>query len=358
MPKVRNFDVLIVYNGASATSASITVKTNSVPFPLHSKNASCNLAYAYFLESCAQRGLKAAFTTSTDIIGAGTCKSYWSYQNKQWRKSHGACYSATIFDKFSPKSIENKILYGLLFSSPSIKPFNDPKLRKVFSDKQKTYNSFLNHAIPTISLLGDTLAQMNQACDQLSSTMVAHVGSKDFSTDIIMKDRYGAGGNHVYKFGAGQSKEMHAITALNPTISFVLQPFASSDLPTDIRLIYLGGKIIESYIRVAKANDFRCNEHQGGTLTYLKIEDIPRNILAKAQNINAQLNNHHSLYSLDFMVSNAGNPYLLEGNIGPGLDWNLSVKKEERNAKKFIRRIVKEIGYRTSQSTPPRPQIV
>ena len=350
------FDVLIVYNSSSAKSAGSHAKSNRTPFPQDSKNASCNLAYSYFLQSCAKQNLTAAFSTSNDIIGPGLCSSYWYYQNNKWHKSSKLAYSTTIFDKFSPKSKENKILHNLLFSSPQIKPFNDPKLRKLFSDKQKTYNSLSNHAIPTISLLGNSLANISQSCDLLSSTMNKHASGNDFSQDIIMKDRFGAGGYHVYKFAPGESAQMHAIAGLNPDISFVLQPFATSLKPTDVRLVYLGGKIVDSYMRVAKLNDFRCNEHQGGTLSYLDVQNIPHKIIDKANAIIAKLNNHHSLYSLDFMVSDSGNPYLLEGNIGPGLDWNTSVKKEGINAKKFIRNIVKNLSKRKLEITPPPPQ--
>ena len=197
---------------------------------------------------------------------------------------------------------------------------------------------------------------MTTACNLLSSTMSSHVGNGDFSPDIIMKDRYGAGGNHVYKFAPGESAQMHEITTLYPNIAFVLQPFANSSRPTDIRLVYLGGEIVDSYIRVAKQDDFRCNQHQGGTLSYLDVKNIPELIIVKANAIIAQLNNYHSLYSLDFMVSDNGNPYLLEGNIGPGLDWNLSVKKEEVNAKKFIRNIVENLSKRKLEFTQQPPQ--
>jgi len=49
---------------------------------------------------------------------------------------------------------------------------------------------------------------------------------------------------------------------------------------------------------------------------------------------------------LDFIISNSGNIYLIEANTGPGLDWNLSIKKNEIESKKLIRIIVKEIARR------------
>jgi glutathione synthase/RimK-type ligase-like ATP-grasp enzyme len=348
MIKPRKFDVLIVYNGTATRSASLRDKANTTPFPLTSKSSSCNIAYAYFLESCAKQKIKAAFSTSNDVIGSGLCSSYWSYEDGAWHKSRKMAYSTTIFDKFSPRSKVGKVKHKLLFSSKKIKPFNDPTLRKLFSDKQKTYNSLSDHAIPTVTLKGNTLDSINSACDMLTSKMRQNTRREDFSGDIIMKDRFGAGGYHVYKFQKNESPEMLIVKDSNPDISFVIQPFANTDCPTDIRLIYMGGKIIESYIRVAAQNDFRCNEHQGGSLTYLDINNIPSNVTDQANAIIAKLGNYHSLYSLDFIVSNSGKAYLLEGNIGPGLDWNLSVKKEEVNAKKFIRTIVKQLASKVN----------
>jgi glutathione synthase/RimK-type ligase-like ATP-grasp enzyme len=147
---------------------------------------------------------------------------------------------------------------------------------------------------------------------------------------------------------------MLRVITRNARISFIIQPFALFDKgfcyrkttsSTDIRLIYLNGEIIQSYIRVAKAGDFRCNEHQGGSLTYLGINEIPEKLIEKSKLI-AEILDKKSLYALDYIISNNGNVYLLEGNTGPGLDWNVSRKKNEIEAKKLIKLIVKELAVR------------
>jgi len=107
--------------------------------------------------------------------------------------------------------------------------------------------------------------------------------------------------------------------------------FENSFKPTDIRLIFLGQKIIQTYIRIAKNGDFRCNEHAGGLLKYISKSEIPLEIKKGSKRIVDILNKKFSLYALDFMISNNGNIYLLEANTGPGLDWNLSVKKMKLN---------------------------
>lgn len=354
MNKIKTFDVLIVYTEALAVSASENI-LNLTPFPAGSRNESYNIVYGYFLQTCSKNDLKVAFTTSADIIGAGLCRSYWTYDKGEWAKSNESCYSELIFDKFSPVWKSIKTRRQLLFSSNKINSFNDPILFGLFFDKQKTYEELSDYAIPTVALGIKTLKGISDSCLELENLVLGHSGSMDFNQDIVMKDRFGAGGRHVYKFKKEQSEAMMAVIKKNTKISFVIQPFALFDkgfcygertASTDVRLIYLNGRIVQSYIRMAKQDDFRCNEHQGGSLNYVSQREIPRKLISKANLIAKKLNKNNSLYALDFIVSNTGNTYLLEGNTGPGLDWNLNLKRNEREAKKLIRLLVKELVIR------------
>ncbi|MFA6007542.1 MAG: hypothetical protein WC784_02765 [Candidatus Shapirobacteria bacterium] len=355
MDELNIFDVLIVYSEKLAESA---VETKSMtPFAKNSKNESYNIVYGYFLETCEKFGLKAAFTTSKDIIGAGICRSFWQYKNNQWQKNNSLCFSTLIFDKFSPIRKGIKSRRELLFSDPKIKPFNDPALYNLFFDKQKTYEKLAEYAIPTISLEENSLESVEKACVTLAKLLGRHPDSKDFGSEIVMKDRFGAGGRHIFKFKSGQSKNMLAAMNKNTKVSYIIQPFARFDqgfsyknifASTDIRLIYLKGKIVQSYIRVAKAGDFRCNEHQGGLLTYLTLDELPKALVAKSSQIATMLDKKCSLFTLDFIMSNNGNAYFLEGNTGPGLDWNMSLKKNEIEAKKLINMVVRELGVRAN----------
>ena len=351
------FDVLIVYAQSLAISAYDT--NQNTPFASSSPNASYNLVYGYFLQICQKLGLTAAFTTSADIIGPGLCRSFWTYDHYHWQKSATSCFSPLIFDKFSPVNLGIKSRRQLLFSASQSVPFNDSALFNLFFDKQLTYNYLAAETIPTVSLVNSSLTTVNQSLASLDQLTSAHSTPADFGSDIIMKDRFGAGGRHVYKFKSGQAANMLTVTRLHPRISFILQPFIKFDrgfsyhqhpASTDIRLIYLKGKIAQSYIRVAKLGEFRCNEHQGGLLTYLNLKEIPANIIAKSNKIAAKLNQQYSLFALDFIISNSGHAYLLEGNTGPGLDWNIALKKNEICAKKLIRLVVAELFLRSKPS--------
>jgi len=362
MKKAIHFDVLIVYNGKLATSASNTSETIKTPFPINSRNQAYNAVYAYFLDICHKFSLKAAFTTSTDIIGSGFCRSFWQFKHKKWLKVKLACFSELIFDKFSPTRKNGKSRRQLLFSSAQIKPFNNPDLYNLFFDKQKTYNKLSSYSIPTISLTDNDLTSLRTACQDLARLIHHHPTSQDFSSDIIMKDRFGAGGRRVYRFKTGQFQSMLATIHKNTNISYIIQPYTKFDqgfsyhncsASTDIRLIYLNGHIVQSYIRVAKPGEFRCNEHKGGLLTYLSLDQIPPKLVDKSNLIAKILDKKHSLFTLDFIISNSGNVYFLEGNTGPGLDWNVSIKKNVFEAKKLIRLVVKELLFRINSVTTP-----
>jgi len=356
MSKLTNLDVLIVYNGKLAVSAS-NKSTNVVsPFSPTSSRRQYNTVYAYFLKQCHQSGLSAGFASSADIVGPGFCHSFWQLKDTQWVKINSPCFSTLIFDKFSPTKAKGKLLRQLLFSSTKIKPFNDPALFNLFFDKQKTYEKLPRYSIPTVLLKNNTRHGLEESCQDLAKLTDAHPFSADFGPDIIMKDRFGSGGRRVYKFNFNKPQPMLKVLSQKAHVSYVLQPFTNFDqgfthnhrsASTDIRLVYLNGSIVQSYIRIAQSGEFRCNEHRGGLLTYLPLTKLPQALIAKSDQIAKILNKENSLFTLDFIISNHGNIYFLEGNTGPGLDWNTSLQENEIEAKKLIRLIVDELTVRT-----------
>lgn len=349
--------MLIVYAEGMAISSYDKSNKSATPFDINKKNKDYNEVYGYFLETCEKLGLKAAFTTSADIIGPGFCRSFWTYKGGKWIKNSSPCFSKLIFDKFSPKRVGTKKRRELLFSDINIKPFNNLDLYNLFFDKQKTFDKLHDFAIPTVSVGESNLVNMDIACQKLVNLMLVHCGINDFNSDVIMKDKFGSGGKGIYKFKINKRQKMVNIAQKHPDVTYIIQPFVKFDTgflfkdnleSADIRLIFLGGKIVQSYIRVAKVGDFRCNEHQGGLLTYLNLNEIPLDVVNKANEVAKILDKKCSLFTLDFIVSNSGNAYLLEGNTGPGLDWNISLPQNEIEAKRLINLIVGELLNRVS----------
>jgi glutathione synthase/RimK-type ligase-like ATP-grasp enzyme len=359
--KVNTFDVLIVYSDGQAISAS-SLPPNPTPFAKGSRNESYNAVYGYFLETCRKNNLKAAFTTSADVIGAGKCRSYWLFENGGWIKVREVGFSKLIFDKLSPTRKTLKASRKLLFSSARVRPFNNPRLFSLCFDKQKTYNKLAKFAIPTVKIDGTSKREMNKALRLLKNKMSAHPTKEDFSEEIVMKNRFGAGGRNVYKYNINSAKIMVGRTKQFKRMSFIVQPFIKFNkgfryrnrlVAADIRLVYIGKKIVQTYIRMPRGRNFICNEHEGGLLKYIPINQVPPKVVAISKSIAKILYKGPSLVALDFICSNNGNVYLLEANTGPGLDWDLLRRENEIEAKKLIRIIVKEIVKRVSINCGP-----
>lgn len=247
-----------------------------------------------------------------------------------------------------------------LLSSNAVKSYGSYSLHKLFADKQKTYNTLSPYAIPTLTLTNNSLVSVGRSLHKLKNLIDSHAHPLDFTSQIILKDRFGAGGLNIYKFNSSDLPGIQSALSNHPTVSFIIQPLIKFDrgfkykkrlVSTDIRLIYLNGQIVSSYIRMAKTGDFRCNQHQGGTLAYLKRSELPKSILAKSTQIARLINKQSSLFTLDFLLSNSGHPYLLEGNTGPGLTWDQNDQIDQRETKKLIRRIVSDL--KTRVKSPP-----
>lgn len=353
MKKRDIFDVLVVYTDGIATSAS---SDKQIPFSKGSGRIHYNNAYEYFLETCAKHDLRAAFTTTADITGAGECRSYWIFKEKKWEKVNRPAYAELIFDKFSPLSKKQVRNRTLLFSNKNVQPFNNKQLLELFFDKLKTYNEFEKFTIPTVLIKNSESKTIQDALHSLNKLRAEHRFGNDFSSSIVVKDQFGAGGNDIYKVEDNFVEQTRKILKDHKNISFVIQPFMkfdqgfkykNIDMLTDIRIIYQGGRITQTYIRIPKEDDFRCNEHQGGQLIYITKKEIPQKVLDFSQTISEILNKKTSLFALDFIVSNNNNVYLLEGNIGPGLDWNLKLKTNEIKSHQLINGIVKELKRRS-----------
>jgi glutathione synthase/RimK-type ligase-like ATP-grasp enzyme len=367
MKNTNIFDVLIVYSRLFATSASSKKSTDNVPFSVESGNDNYNDVYGYFIAECKRNGLRVALSTSADIIGSGTCKNYWNFDEtkNEWIKINKKCFAPIIFDKFAPLNKKSADAHDLLVSTDAVSAFTDPYLLELFNDKYKAYEKLKDFSIPTVAIEASNIRAIKKALSLVKKETENHPNSLDFTSQIILKDRNGAGGDHIYKLDPTDISMISKILKENSLLKFVIQPFVLFDQGyshnnqlglADIRLIYFNQKIVQAYIRIAKKDDFRCNEHKGGLLEYIAIKDVPKDILDKSKGILKILKTKSSLYALDFIISNNGNTFFLEGNTGPGLDWNISKKVNEKKAKQLIHLIIEEFTKRTEVNRIKNPQ--
>lgn len=350
-------DVLVVYSAGVAISAAVADEVSVVPFDISLKQANYNLSYAYFLNQCKKRGISAGLCSSVDIIGSGTCSHYWSHVSGVWIKNAQHAKALQIFDKLSPVSCERTEERDLLFSDDEVIAFNSNSLFGLFFDKLKTYKTLTQYALPTISIDSYQPLMVRRSISRLERLKKDHPYSDDFSSFMVLKDRYGSGGEHVYKVAALDVESISALLLRYRQVQFVLQPFLQFEsgfvykkqrVATDIRLIISQNELLQCYIRRARSGDFRCNEHQGGKLEYVTAADIPEAVHEMSQLIVGELDACGSIYALDFVISNNGHVYFIEGNTGPGLDWDVTNPINERMSKQLIRSIVDELHSRVN----------
>ena len=299
-------------------------------------------------------GLKAAFSTSNDIITSGTCKSFWTFKNGKWKKSNTPCFSTSIFDKFLPRTKKLLAQRKLIFSSTKVKPFNNQRLRVLFSDKHQTYMALKQFMAPTVKVTRLGSSHIEYFLQKLQNLIDKYSSKDDFSNALILKDRFGAGGLDVYRINPKNTIGIKSILTKNSHTSFIIQPFIkfnkgyvyhNTQNYTEIRLIYLRQKIVQTYIRISGNKNFLCNEGKGGI--EIKRKDVPQDVLGMALKILKVLKPGNALFALDFIVSNKGNVYLLEGNISPGINWYNKYPKNVRMNKQMINIIVAEILHRS-----------
>lgn len=355
MDNTVQLDVLIVYSSAAALSALVPNGQSRHPFALGSPEEGYNKSYAYFLRECQKAGLSAGLAASADITGPGTAKSYWTVQSSNWVKMKSSVRSLQIFDKLSSAVAERVAERALLLSSDNVLSFNGAHTITTFTDKLQTFTTFPQVAIPTVAVLSRKAKDIQTALAELEALRLLPQHAQNFSEQIILKDRFGAGGNDVHKIDQPTVAKIQAIMRKTPDIRYIFQPFLlfdtgysyhSSGAPTDIRLVFHNNELLQCYLRTAQAGDFRCNAHQGGEVIYITEEELPPMVMDTAQKVLKTLDTPKALFSLDFSVSNFGTVYLVEGNSGPGLSWDENMKLDEKKVKQMIRSIVGELAQR------------
>lgn len=321
---VDAYDLLVVYTPRKARSANKC----HMDAPFSKKSNGYNDTYSYFLMKCRESGIKAAFATSNDIIGPGLVQGFWTY-GKKWKKNLHKAYSGTIFDKFRD-SKKRKLL-----SFKSVYIFNR-KTARFFSDKLRTYNLFREFSVPTASINSISkkgLLLAKRRLDRLSRKR--GISSREY----LIKDRFGSQGYGIFKTDLNPGSlnnllaQLRMFTRSDRPASYILQPFINCDNGfaigkhsgfIDLRIIILNRRIVETYIRIARKGDFRNDGMNGGRLVFIPRKSVPGDVARMANRIRGIIDKEcpkNHFYALDFIRSNDGKTFLVEGNSKPGITW-------------------------------------
>jgi len=88
----------------------------------------------------------------------------------------------------------------------------------------------------------------------------------------------------------------------------------------DLRLVFINDKIIYSYIREPKKGSYLANLAQGGSLTIVPVNKIPKSLAPIIKYSNEIFETFNPrIYSIDFMFDEKRRPWIVELNSMPGL---------------------------------------
>jgi glutathione synthase/RimK-type ligase-like ATP-grasp enzyme len=258
-----------------------------------------------------------------------------------------------IYFKCNPTNEAHQKGIDLLFADSSIQSFSEQKIAKLFLSKLDTYKKFPDMAIPTVEVGKLTSENLEKGIEDLKKLIRQHPHKDDFASEFILKDNVGSSGISVFKINPNSpfdeiAKKAEEENETGADVWYVLQPLVNCEHGfvigpysgmIDLRLWMINNDILNTSIRIAKSGEFRANVHQGGTEIFLEKSQVPQDVFDMAEKIRKRLDIKSSFYALDFIRSNNGNLYFIEGNSSPGIDWTTDPVHEARQ-KKTIERLV------------------
>jgi len=346
---MKKVDVVVLYSASMAKSSGDSSYLGELPFSVDSDYSYFNRSYGYLLKKFNDMGKLAVFCTSVDIDDEGfSC--YWIFDGEKWVKCKEKIKTSVVLTRFVPKNKlmtqKNRKMYSN--SEICVFPFNDLRVFEGFQDKLCTYDQYQNLAIPTVSVDENSIEGINNSIRMLDDLCDS---TDDFDKNrLILKDRVGSGGRGIYVFDKNDiGNVFDKIEDIN--LRYVLQPLVVCDegfgeleigKSVDLRIVIIGNEIVNVYSRSPKSGSLLSNVQQGGLLTCLSVDDLPQYVLRVVENITKKIDSRYALYSLDFIQSNKGKVFLVEGNNMPGINWYDD--ESERVKKKFIDLIVDKIS--------------
>ncbi len=107
----------------------------------------------------------------------------------------------------------------------------------------------------------------------------------------------------------------------------------------DLRLVFLKNKLTYAYLREPKKGMLLANLAQGGKMTVVKKNKIPKKVFGIVKNVLRIIMHLNPVYyTMDFIFDESGQPYLLELNTRPG---SYFAKEYADLQKKFFNKLLK-----------------
>jgi len=270
-------------------------------------NKEYQYSYEYFYDLCKISGIQ-MFRASYQWYDyeKHLFKYAWVFEGKggKWKKVENI-QPDLIYDKTKSRT---EVYYKKELISQHYPFINDLNFTKIVDDK------FLTSLI---------FPQWSKKCYLIKSKEELRKILPELKTSkIVVKPLSESGGKGVHIL---EKKELEELDLIGENI---VQEFIDSTAGVpkiskgmhDLRLVFVGSKLIYSYIREPKEGCFLANLAQGGKLIIVPVKDLPESLWPIVNFINGTFDSFTDrIFAVDFMFDEKQKPWIVELNSMPGL---------------------------------------
>lgn len=268
-----------------------------------------NRDYQSYSEIAERKGLE-LFYGHYSWYENGELKKAFRWTGSEWEMVSDISLDGA-FDKFPFNEETEQVKKTLNSNLPVV---NDFELEKFCKDKLRSAEEFPE-------LFPDT------ASEEFLDDMIEEHGK------VVVKPRFGHGGEDVHIVESSEGLE------LRDEVEYIVQKFVeASEVPLpgvegkqhDLRIVFVDNKPVYTYVRTPQDEEEVSNVAEDGSITYIDLEDVPEEVMDAANEVSERLEGYRPcLFSVDFIVSEEGRPYVLELNSKPGMYFSDSEGEEE-----------------------------
>ncbi len=255
--------------------------------------------YLRLLELIQDGGLNSFVLTRKTYEGNSVFNGVWIFDGGKFRIIEERIRMDLVYDRVG----------GITFplENDQMRVVNGNDFKILAWDKWKTYKE-IGQFMPKTFWVGD-LDNVNKVVDKIKTN------------NIVVKPYNSLKGNDVF---VGLKEELKSFKPERPGRKYILQEFVdtSGGIPNltpgkhDLRVVIINNKVVWSHIRVPAKGKFLANAAQGGSLTEIDYDKVPKEVKKIVKNVSNRFYKEYDnpIFSLDFGINEKGEPKIFEIN--------------------------------------------
>lgn len=270
-------------------------------------NTDYQYSYEYFYDLCKENDIQ-MYRASYQWYDYDKhiFKYAWVYEGEggNWRKVENVSPDL-IYDKTKSRT---EVYYKKELMREAYPFINDLNFTKIVDDKFVTSLIF-----PEYSKKNWLVKSQDELKKILPKLNTAKIVIKPISES-------GGKGVHIIEKTAAESVALTEENIVQEFIDSSLGVPGVSDKMHDLRLVFVGNKLIYAYIREPKEGSFLANLAQGGKLIIVPKDKLPKSLEPIIERINEAFDSFAvRILAVDFMFDEKQKPWIVELNSMPGL---------------------------------------